>query len=58
MEAFQGFAWHLSQLLRAWLCVLQTTQLEEHLVPLAFTGSTVTYTSDVAGGASTGGGAV
>lgn len=45
---FQAFAWHLLQLLRPWLCVLQTTHFAEHLVPLAFTGSLVTYTSDVA----------
>lgn len=48
VEMFQAFAWHLLQLLRPWLCVLQTTHFAEHLVPLAFTGSLVTYTSDVA----------
>lgn len=48
VEMLQAFAWHLLQLLRPWLCVLQTTQLGEHLFPLAFTGFMVTYTSDVA----------
>lgn len=48
VEMLQAFAWHLLELLRPWLCVLQTTQLGEHLFPLHFTGFMVTYTSDVA----------
>lgn len=48
VELLRPFAWHLFQLLRPWLCVQQTTQLAQHLAPLALTGFMVTYTSDVA----------